>query len=148
MNEHLIAMFRLAGRSYQLLVALTRCIERFPLDRFILAVELFIRWAEEQAPPPKPTEPQSAEHTAHAPFIVTDEELESGQWMTRKEAWNYLGVVKSTLETMIQSGELPAYQKMGDHHKKKSRVWLRREDVDEHYRIYTLRKGKEKKMEQ
>src|SRR5690606_35806084 len=68
-----------------------------------------------------------------------------GQWMTRKEAWHYLGVAKSTLEEMIRTGKLPTYLKQGDERKKKARVWLKRGDVERMYRSYPLRKGKEKK---
>lgn len=144
MNEHLIALVRFAGRSFHLLVTLTRCIERFPLERFIVAMELFIQLAKYHMPPI-----ESQEHvintTSAGQHGITDEDVESEEWMSRKEAWIYLGVVKSTLEAMINSGELPSYRKKCDQHKKKARVWLRRADVEEHYRQYTLRKGKEKR---
>ncbi|HWK99842.1 MAG TPA: hypothetical protein VNQ55_07840 [Parapedobacter sp.] len=65
--------------------------------------------------------------------------------MTRKEAWNYLCIAKSTLEEMINAGELDRYHKKGDERKKCPRVWLKRTDVEALYKTYTLRKGKEKK---
>ncbi|MEC3881604.1 hypothetical protein [Parapedobacter sp. 10938] len=86
------------------------------------------------------TEPPSS-----TPFVATDEDIDSGRWMSRKEAWLRLGVVKSTLEEMIKSGELAAYHKSGDQHKKKPRIWLKQTDVEQMYKRYTLRKGKEKK---
>ena len=78
-------------------------------------------------------------------FVVTTATIESGYWMSRKEAWDRLGVVKSTLEEMIRSGELPSYHRQGDERRKKPRVWLKRDEVERLYTTYTLRKGKEKK---
>src|SRR5690606_38682594 len=91
---------------------------------------------------PQPTEPSS-----RTPYVATDEEIDAGYWMSRIEAWDRLGVVKSTLEEMINSGELAAYHKAGDQRKKKPYVWLKRTDVEALYRSYTLRKGKEKKVD-
>ena len=82
-----------------------------------------------------------------APFVVTEAEIEAGYWMSRKEAWDRLGVVKSTLEAMINSGELTAYHKTCDRKKKRPYVWLKRSAVDELYTSYTLRNGKEKKVD-
>lgn len=96
--------------------------------------------AEPMAVSPEPIEPSSTPQ-----FIATEEEIAGGQWMSRKEAWDFLGIVKSTLEEMISAGELPSYHKQGDEHKKKPRVWLRRADVSLMHTTYTLRKGKEKK---
>ena len=98
------------------------------------------------AQPASVAEPDNAEPEGPTPFVVTDAAIESGYWMSRKEAWNRLGVVKSTLEGMIRSGELAAYHKTCDQHKEKPRVWLKSADVDRMYTTYTLRKGKEKQV--
>lgn len=90
-------------------------------------------------------DPEPIEPSPNLQFVATEEEIAGGEWMSRKEAWNRLGIVKSTLEGMISAGELPSYHKQGDEHKKKPRVWLRRADVNLMYSTYTLRKGKEKK---
>lgn len=79
-------------------------------------------------------------------FVVPEGDVDPNEWISRKEAWIYMGVVKSTLEEMIRSGELPSYHRKGDEKKKKPRVWLNKADVDRMYKSYTLRKGKEKKI--
>src|SRR5690606_22484517 len=78
-------------------------------------------------------------------FVVTDEAIENGDWMSRREAWLELCIVKSTLEEMIHSGKLTAYHKTCDRDKKRPYVWLKKSDVSELKKSYTLYKGKEKK---
>ncbi|MFB2117843.1 hypothetical protein [Parapedobacter sp. 2B3] len=95
------------------------------------------------APPVKPQDRSPS--VGDNPYVVTDDGIENGLWITRREAWLHLGIVKSTLEGMVNSGELAAYHKVGDRHKKKPYVWLKRSDVEALFRSYTLRKGKEKK---
>jgi len=51
MTKHLRALVRLVGRSYRILTILVNHVEQFPLDRFITAVDLFIKWAEAQGVP-------------------------------------------------------------------------------------------------
>lgn len=47
-RKHSNTLVRLAGRSYRIFVKLTSWIGRFPLERFIIAIELFIQWVERQ----------------------------------------------------------------------------------------------------
>ena len=85
------------------------------------------------------------ERGTDTPFIVTENEIENGDWMSRREAWLELCIVKSTLEEMIRSGKLRAYHKTCDRDKKRPYVWLKKSDVLELKKSYTLYKGKEKK---
>lgn len=119
------------------------------IDRSLAAIaDAFISLASAGLPetwPEPSSEPEPpADQRADTPFIVTDGGIEDRLWMTRKEAWSRLGIAKSTLEAMINAGELDAYHRKGDERKTKPRVWLKRMDVEAHYRTYTLRKGKEK----
>ena len=88
---------------------------------------------------------ESPESVADTRFIVTEKEIENGDWMSRREAWLELCIAKSTLEEMIHSGKLTAYHKTCDGAKKRPYVWLKKSDVLELKKSYTLYKGKEKK---
>lgn len=48
MTKHVLLLIRIVRKSYHLLLLLFQAVERFPLDRFIVAIELFIRWVETQ----------------------------------------------------------------------------------------------------
>ncbi|WP_257670999.1 helix-turn-helix transcriptional regulator, partial [Parapedobacter tibetensis] len=78
-------------------------------------------------------------------YTVTPEGINAGLWMSCKEAWDLLGIARSTLEERLNAGKLTRYHKKGDGHLAKPRVWLMRSEVDAYYRDYTLMKGKEKK---
>ncbi len=78
-------------------------------------------------------------------YCVTESEIQAGLWMARKESWIYLCTVKSTLERMIEAGELKKCHRVGDRGKRRPRVWLRRSEVEKHFGDYTLFKGKERK---
>lgn len=99
MTKHLIALVRLAGRSYHILIKLTNVIERFPLDRFIAAIDLFIQWAEVQgAAADLGMQPQSV--AAHRPTEnLMDEKThyEEHELMTVKEAIEFIPVSRSKL---------------------------------------------------
>ncbi len=108
-------------------------------------VQVFLTIADARLPDRGPKQRERSESPSETPIAVPDMDLAKGQWMTRKEAWTRLGIVKSTLEGMLESGELASYRKESDAHKRKPRIWLKRSEVEELYQSYTLRKGKEKK---
>jgi len=80
----------------------------------------------------------------HSRFIVTRGGIDAGKWITCKEACDRLGIVKSTLVERLNAGVLRRFHKKGDEHLPRPRVWLSKEEVDQYYQDYTLRKGKEK----
>lgn len=77
-------------------------------------------------------------------YCVTAEGIRAGKWVTCKEAWGRLCIVKATLDKRLNAGVLTRFHKKGDEHLQKPRVWLSHEEVENHYRDYTLLKGKEK----
>lgn len=77
-------------------------------------------------------------------YCVTQEGIEAGRWITCKEAWLRLGIVKSTLTERLNACVLKRFHRKGDEHLPRPRVWLSKEQVEAYYRDYTLLKGKEK----
>lgn len=97
MTKHLRALVRLVGRSYRILTILVNHMEQFPLDRFITAVDLFIKWAEAQGVPtgstihPMDTH-EPIEHVNEGKTYYEEHEL-----MTVKEAVDFVPVSRSKL---------------------------------------------------
>lgn len=51
MTKQLIALVRLAGLCYRILLTFTEYLDHLPWERLNTALELFIRWMEAQVPP-------------------------------------------------------------------------------------------------
>ena len=147
MTKHLNTLIHLIALCYRVLKKTADLLEQFPLENFVKALVLFIRWAESQ-----PTISMlDTESLVRPPvinsgnrFIVTKEGIATGIWMSKKEAAAKLGIVRSTLDIKLAENQLTKYYLKGDEHKKKPRVWLLRAEIDKHYHSYTLLKGKEK----
>ena len=121
-----------------IVIQLARIAERLPEypRQHSVATDLTTPGGQAPAEPENPPAPPEEENLVYA-----DDEL-----MTIKEAHLYLGIARSTLRIKIGLGELRAYQKPDNEHQKKPRVWLVRAEVENYYQTYTIRKGKDKKV--
>src|SRR3546814_21908 len=96
MTKHLIALVRMAGRSYRILVTLTEFTERFPLDRFITAVELFIQWVERQEPPTGAQTPAGARSNVENRLFQTFADLQRQQIAAQETTNAQLSLIAAT----------------------------------------------------
>ncbi|HWL00166.1 MAG TPA: hypothetical protein VNQ55_09470 [Parapedobacter sp.] len=113
MTKHLRALVRLVGRSYRMLTILVNHMEQFPLDRFITAVDLFIKWAEAQGVPTGSTT-QSLPVDRHPPTAHVTEgktHYEEHELMTVKEASASIPASRSKIFEWRKEGTLQTIER-------------------------------------
>ncbi len=101
MTRHLLSLIRIAGLSYRLLLLFLQYLERFPLERFVVAVELFIRWAETQAATSTSIPSTEGVATADDRF---EAQYDESELMTIKDGEDYFGRTK--LYELRKAGKL------------------------------------------
>jgi len=75
-------------------------------------------------------------------YVVSEEGIVNGVWVPKKAAWTRLGICRDTLDRKLADNVLRVYHQKGDECKKKPRVFLLAEEVEQHYHEYSLKKGK------
>lgn len=103
MTKNLIALVRLAGRSYRILVTITEFTERFPLDRFITAVELFIQWVERREPPTGAQTPAGDRSNAENRLFQTFADLQRQQIAAQETTNAQLSLIAANTKPLATS---------------------------------------------
>ncbi|SEM58294.1 hypothetical protein SAMN05216436_105242 [bacterium A37T11] len=75
-------------------------------------------------------------------YIVVGNPPDPAIWVPKKEVWDRLGIVRSTLDVKMAAGELVAYYKVGAERQKTPRVFFKRTDIEAHRATYSHDKGK------
>lgn len=75
-------------------------------------------------------------------YIVMGNPPDTAIWLPKKEVWDKLGIVRSTLDEKMAAGELVVYHKVGAERQKTPRVFFKRTDIEAHRATYSHDKGK------